>query len=431
MSVADVYASAEELMDLKLNPSKEGQLIHPYNQVRSIPNSNRREIRVLNFATPNFGQRNQLLIPPMDLRITEMYVEFELSAETSQSNPTWEPTTTWLTLQGVDLLYKNFSVLNMSEPECTMATILDERENVFDAKYDIYAFDRRTDNAGTATKLYLPLNHLCNQVLSKIGAISAYQAGDWAVAVDLRPLLQCISAASEITAPTTGISRMRLICMGAKVPVGEILMQKDALYKNGIVWNFLRSHRFRDTINVVNVSNTITITRTYTSVKGNISHVRQCHRDKANYDGAGQADRNNIDWDARDFYGVNSTLSVGKTSRPTEVFGQPIYPPLINTFFMKSNMGQSQYIAIGDASLGATSASAVDTGIRDISFAESVCDILHGTSTGSYPVDSDFRTSLVIAPDLVNTVAQYLDTIIYTHVRGVLTAKTININISH
>lgn len=418
-------------MDLKLNPAKEDQLIHPYNQVRSLPNSNRREIRVFNFATPDFGQRNQIQLQPMDMRITEMYVEFELAAETDASNPKWEPTTTWLTLQGIDLLYKNFSVLNMGEPEATMATILDERENVFDAKQDIYSFSRRTNNADVPTKLYLPLNHLCNQVLSKIGALSAYQAGDWSLAVELRPILECISAASSLAGGTTAsITRMRLICIGAKVPVGEVLLQKNALHQNGIVWNFLRSHRFRDTIPVTNIGNTSTITRTFTSIKGNISHVRQCHRDRANYIAVGTTEKNNIDWDQRDFYGVNSRIEVGKISKPTDVFGQAVYPPLINTFFMKSNMGQSTYAGLGGPA-GRNIVSEQDTGIRDISFAESVCDVLHGTSTGSYPVDSDFRISLTIAPDEVNTVAQLLDTVVYTHVRGVLTAKTININTSH
>lgn len=430
MSVADVYATEEELMDLKLNPSKQDQLIHPYNQVRSIPNTNRREVRVFNFANGDFGKRNQLLLPPMDLRITEMYVEFTLAAESSQSNPTWEPTTTWLTLQGQDLLYKNFSVLNVSEPEATMAVILDERENVFDAKQSIYGFNRLTNGAAAASKLYLPLNHMCNQVLSKVGAISAYQAGDWAVSVELRPLLQCISAASEITAPTSGISSMRLICVGAKVPSGEILMQRDALMRNGIVWNFLRSHRFRDTIPITNTGNTSTITRTYTSIVGNISHVRQCHRDIANYNATGTTIKNNIDWDATDFYGTLSSISVGRTSKPYDVFGQPIYPPLINTFFMKQNMGQSRYIGIGSTSTN-VAANGVDTSIRDIAFSESVCDMLHGTSTGSYPVKNDFRTSFVVAPEVANTVAEYLDTIVYTHVRGIITSRTLNVNTSH
>jgi len=423
MSIADVYASAEELMDLKLSPNKQDQLIHPYNQVRSIPNSNRREIRVFNFANGDWNKRNLFVIPSMDLRITELYVEFNLAAETSQSNARWEPTPTWLTLQGADLLYKNKSVINMSEPECLMATVLDNRANVFRQASRLMGFDREVGAANVAVKLYLPLNHLCNQVLSKIGAISAYSSGDWSISVDLRQQLQVLSAASGITAPTSSMTSMRLICVGAKVPPGEIAMQRQALLQNGIVWNFLRSNRFRTTVAVTNIGNTRTTTQTFTSVVGNVSHIRMVSRNKSEWDTTDSSLKNNVDYDANYRYGPNNTISVGRISIPYDVFGDALYTPFLKTFFPKSNLSEPLYLQIADV----PNVGGIDTTMVDISFAESLCDMEYGCSTGSYPVKNDLVISSKLAPDIHNTTAHYLDTIIYTHVRGIVTHKDFNL----
>jgi hypothetical protein len=429
MSVADVYATHEELMDLKLNPNNEDQLIHPYNQVRSIPNSNRREIKIYNFANGNWDKRNQLNIPTMDLRITEMYVEFTLSAEASQSDARWEPTPTWLTLQGVDLQYKNQSVINMSEPEALMATLLDERENIFDSKNRLYAF-QTIDSATVATKLYLPINHICDQVLSKVGSISAYSSGDWSITVDLRPQLACLSAASNITAPTSEMLVMRLICVGNKVPVGEVLMQRKALLENGIVFNYLKSNRFREELGIIASGASASWTRVFNSVVGNLSHVRMVHRDKDQYNSLGTTSKNNVRYQNGEYYGVASALEVGRIARPYDIFGQPVYTPFVSTFFAKQNMGQNRYIGLlSDPTTIADVA--IDTGILDISFAESVCDMANGTSTGSYPVKNDFRIKYtvnnIITADETDIEEAYHDIIIYQHVRGILTAKNVNI----
>lgn len=425
MSVADVFSTAEELMDLKLSQKTEAQLIYPYSQVRSVPNSNRREIKIFNFPDADFNRLNRISIPSMDLNVTEMYVEIQLSAETNLSGNSalWEPASTWLTLKGVDLLYKNDSVINMSEPECTMAMILDERDNIFIGQQRATSLDLA--NAESATKIYLPLNHICNQVLSKIGSISAYNSGDWTLTVDLRPQLEVESGASQWnTAPTATMTAMRLMCVGHKVPVGEIMIQKQALYSNGITWNFLRSHRFRTTIPET-VSSSNPITQTFSSVRGNVSHVRMMNRANSGYTTTDPTAKDNIDFDQFDFYATTNTIEIGRTSNPYEVFGQGIYPPFVKTFFPKSNLGQSSYLQT-DSETG--SVIQTDSSILDISFAESVCDVLNGCSTGSYPVDSDFRITLKLTDS--NNVLQLLDTIIYTHVRTVITMKQVNINSS-
>jgi hypothetical protein len=80
MMPADVFATGE-FSDLKKN--EKGQLFHPLLAVRSIPDSNRREIKTFNFNQAGWDRVNELKIPIMNLRVSEMYVEFNLTAETS------------------------------------------------------------------------------------------------------------------------------------------------------------------------------------------------------------------------------------------------------------------------------------------------------------------------------------------------------------
>lgn len=420
MSVSDVFITDVEASDLKLMDGMEGMLHHPYQQKRSLPGSNRMDVRIVNFSNPSFGQRNDVQIPAMDLIPHEMYVEFNLGAESTVTGALWQPTPTWLTQQGADLNYKEVSIYNMSESECLMNTILDEKDTNWLKKQDAYGFNQAGDAADTAQKLYLPLNAFCSQVLSKVGPLSAYSSNDWSVSVDLRAENLCMAGSTTVEVPDAALNGMRLIILGSKAPVGEVALAREALSKGGIVWNFLRSNHIRATL-ADNAGSSTEYSQQYSSIVGAVSHARLLIRNKAAYDAATSSSKNNISYQV--YNGVNDLISAGKTSNPFEVWGQNLSQPFARNFFSaKSIEGAGRYLST------AATVAEVDTGIFDIAFAESVADLEYGTSTGSYPVKNDLQINLTMATDTVQD--NYLDTVVYTHVRGLITAGVANVNLS-
>jgi len=418
MSVSDVFITDVEASDLKLMDGREGMLHHPYQQLRSIPGSNRMDVRIVNFNNPSFGARNDVQIPSMDLIPHEMYVEFKLGAEGTVTGAEWEPTPTWLTQQGVDLNYKEVSIYNLSEAECLMSTLLDEKPVNWAKKQDLIGFN--DPDADNAQRLYLPLNVLCSQVLSKVGPLSAYASNDWSVSVDLRAENKCMGGSTTEETPDAALNGMRLIILGSKAPYGEVALAREALMKNGIVWNFLRSNHFRATLSD-NTGSTTTYDQTYSSLVGALSHVRLILRDKTKFDASTSSGKNNVSYDV--FEGVDDIMNVGKTSNPYEVWGQNLPQVFARDFFSaKSVEGAGRYIS-ADGSGGVS-----DSGIIDIAFAESIADLEFGTSTGSYPVKNDLQISLTMASDTLHDI--YLDTVAYTHVLGVITAGIANVNLS-
>lgn len=420
MSVSDVFITDAEASDLKPMDNMEGMLHHPYQLKRSLPGSNRMDVRIVSFNNPGFGQRNEVQIPSMDLIAHEMYVEFNLGAETTVTGSLWQPTPTWLTQQGADLNYKEVSIYNMSESECLMSAILDEEDVNWTKKQNSYGFNQAADAAETAQKLYLPLNVLATQVLSRVGPLSAYSSNDWSVSVDLRAENLCMAGSTTAQVPDATLTGMRLIILGSKAPVGEVAISREALMKNGIVWNFLRSNHIRSTL-ADNNDSAINYQNVYSSVVGSVCRSRLLIRNKSKFDAVTSSDKNNIDYQ---FYnGTQDSISVGKTSNPFEVWGQNLSQPFARNFFSaKSLPGAGRYLST------ASTVAAVETGIFDIAFAESKGDLEFGLSTGSYPVKNDLQIDLNVTTDTLQD--NYLDSIIYTHVRGVITAGVSNVNVS-
>ena len=434
MSVSDVFITDAEASDLKLMDGMEGMLHHPFQMKRSIPGSNRMDVRVVNFNNPNFGQRNDVQIPSMDLVPHEMYVQFTLTGETSGGSvvkPGALPLPTWLSQQGADLNFKEVSIYNLSEAECLMSTILDEEQWEITRKFDDYGFDQYPLSAGNVVGkaenpqiLYLPLNVLCDQVLSKVGPLSAYASNDWSVSVDLRQRASCFSALGAAAIANISITSMRLVILGSKAPVGEVALAREALSKNGIVWNFLRSNHVRSTLADNSGSSTV-YTQQYSSIVGSVSHARLLIRNKTAYDSTNAQVVNSTDYQV--YEGTGDLISVGKTSNPFEVWGQAIPQKFARNFF-PSRSTKNGSVYIGALPTNQDTNSDINTGIFDIAFAESEADLEFGTSTGSYPVKNDLQIELTMGTDTVQD--NYLDTVIYTHVRGVITSGIANVNLS-
>ena len=425
MSVSDVFITDLEASDLK-PATLEGMLHHPYQEKRSLAGSNRMEIRYVPFVSPDFGQRNEVQIPAMDLIPHEMFVEFNVSAASDVTNPDpiWVPTPCWLTLQGADLNYKEVSVYNMSEPEALMNTILNQRDNVFQSRQRLMAFSQTANNAAVVSKLYLPLDPLCTQVLSKVGALSAYASNDWSVSVDLRPVQSLINNANGSVAnvQSATITSANLVIIGSMAPTGEVALARNALAQNGIVWNFLRSYHIRNTMSD-NANSATSYSQVYSSIVGAVSEARLIVRNASLWSSTNNAVLNPVSYQS--YYGVNDTINVGKTSNPYEVFGQNLSLPIVYSLFSANGTkGSGRYLALPQSLTPA----GVDTGIVQVEFAESPTDLEFGTSTGSYPVKNDLQIDLNITTDTVQD--NFIDSIIYVHVRGVITSGTANINLS-
>lgn len=431
MSVSDVFITDLEASDLK-PASLEGMLHHPFQEKRSLAGSNRMEIRYVPFVNPDFGQRNEVQIPAMDLIPHEMFVEFTLSGTLDDSPntlPTLMPTPTWLTLQGADLNYKEVSVYNMSEPECLVNTILDQRDNVFQARQRLMAMDNREFTSNTlATKLYLPLQPLASQVLSKVGPLSSYASNDWSVSIDLRPLRNLFRNTEALAnvQPVSYTVSANLVIIGSMAPAGEVAMAREALSRNGIVWNFLRSYHVRNVMSD-NAGSAAIYSQVYSSIVGAVSEARLLIRNKATWDTNNNQLVNTHNYQS--YYGVSDTINVGKTSNPYEVFGQNLSLPIVYSLFSANGTkGSGRYIELAYVSASSLAANGVDTGLIQVEFAESPTDMEFGTSTGSYPVKNDLQIDLNLSTDTVQD--NYVDSIIYVHVRGVITSGTANINLS-
>lgn len=433
MSVSDVFITDLEASDLK-PATLEGMLHHPFQEKRSLAGSNRMEIRYVPFINPDFGQRNEVQIPAMDLIPHEMFVEFRLSLtldDAPNTLPKLMPTPTWLTLQGADLNYKEVSVYNMSEPEALINTILDQRDNVFQSRQRLMAMDNRELTANSSsTNLYLPLDPLCTQVLSKVGPLSSYASNDWSVSIDLRPLRNLIQN-TEALANVQPLGNAytvsaNLVIIGSLAPAGEVAMARDALAQNGIVWNFLRSYHIRNLMSD-NAGSSAIYSQVYSSIVGAVSEARLLIRNKATWDTNNNQLVNTVNYQS--YYGVNDTINVGKTSNPYEVFGQNLSLPIVYSLFSANGTkGSGRYVELAYVSATSITPNGVDTGLVQVEFAESPTDNEFGTSTGSYPVKNDLQIDLNISTDTVQD--NYIDSIIYVHVRGVITSGTANINLS-
>lgn len=425
MSVSDVFITDLEASDLK-PANLEGMLHHPFQEKRSLPGSNRMEIRSIAFDSPAFGQRNEVQIPAIDLIPHEMFLEITVSAAANNDANTQcylMPTPTWLSQQGADLNYKETSIYNMSEAECLMNCILDHRENVFQGRQRLMGFTQSANNANASQKLYLPLDPLCTQVLSKVGPLSAYASNDWSVSVDLRASNYLIrNSQANATPQTMTISSMNLVLIGSLAPVGEVALARDALSKNGIVWNFLRSYYVRNTLSD-NQDTATTYQLTYNSIVGAVNQVRLLIRDSTTWNTTNAQIVDSVSY--KTFYGVSDTINCGKTSNPYEVWGQNLSLPVVYSLFSsRGTLGNTRFVKLPSSG----NCTIVDTGIINIEFGESPTDYEYGTSTGSYPVKNNLEVDLNIATD--TQVDCYADSVILVHVRGVISSGTANINLS-
>ena len=418
MSAEDIFIEDVEQSDLK--PGMEGQLVHSYQSMRSFPGSNRIEMRTIAFNNPSFGARTEVQIPSMDIIPHEMFIEFNLGAEGTVANALWQPTPTWVSGGGVDLNFKLRAVYNASEAELLLCPQFDEEPKKWLAQQNSYAFNAAADSADVAQRLYLKLGPLAEQVLSKIGPLSSYASNDWSVAIDLKAENLCM-AGSNAT-PDAALSGMRLIILGSKAPPGEVQLARQALEQNGIMWNFLRSTHQRVTL-TDNAAASTSYIQSYSDIVGAVSKIRLLIRNKALLDATTNvvASKNNISYQS--YAGPNDLISVGKNSFPQEVYGQQMPQAFVRNFAaLNSNPLASRYLS------SASTVATVDNGVFDISFGESESDMKFGTSTGSYPVKNDLQIGLTIATDTVQD--NYLDTIVYTHVRGVITSGYVNVNLS-
>jgi len=422
MSLSEIYISDVEQSDLKLagEGGLEGQLVHPYQALRSYPGSNNFDIRTVSFSSPAFAKVNTIQIPAMNFIPHEMYIQMQLGAEGTVTGAAWEPTPTWISGGGVNLLYKDSSVYNMSEAECLLYALEDEDPRNQLKKQDSYGFNQAADAADTAQMLYIPLTPLCEQVLSKVGPLGSYSANEWSISIDLKAENLCMSNSTTAETPDAALNSMKLIMVGSKAPAGEVAMARAALENGGIVWNFLRSNHQRSTL-ADNAATATTYTENYNSLVGAVSQMRLLIRDKAKLDATTVSTKDNIAYQV--YNGVADNISVGKLAQPNEVFGQAINQKFVRNFFSADSLKGSPRFLSTAATIGE-----VDTGVFNINFCESQSDKEFGTSSGSYPVKNDFQIQLLCTSDTVQD--NYLDSVIYTHVKGLISKGGANINLS-
>lgn len=419
-AASEIFITDSDQSDLK--PGEEGSLVHQYQQVRSFPGSNRIDMRLLTFAAPAFGVPNEIQIPSMDLIAHRMYVEFNLGAESTVTGAKWFPTPTWVQdfSEGVQLLYNNTAVYSASSAELLIYPQFDLNPKQWLAQQDSMGFNQAADAADTAQKLYLDISPLAINVLSKVGPLAAYASNRWSVRVNLKAENLCMGSSTTSETPNAALTSMKLIILGTLAPPGEIAMAKDALDRGGIIWNFIKTVHSRQTL-LDNTATAITYTANYNEIVGNLSKIRLLIRNKALLDQTTVSTKNNIAYQV--YNGVNDSISVGRSSFPAQVYGQAISQPFVRNFAMlESDKNAGRFLST------ASTVAEVDTGVIEIAFGESTSDLEFGTSSGSYPVKNDCQILLNIASDTVQD--NYLDTVFYIHVRGVIGAQSANINLS-
>lgn len=430
MASKDEYYENGETLSMK--QAENGVVVHDYQVPRLLPDMNNIFMRYYNFPNADWNKNNIITIPSTDIFVKHAYVEFNVSEITTGSTITWMPTSTWLTAyDGVKLLYRNKIIYQMSEPEALMSDYLDYPTDRFvnlSKNLSANMPPSGSENADVPRRLYLSLNKLADQVLKHIGSISAFNSQDWAIQVSLRPVRSCFFSSSNIASPVVSMNSMKLLLIGLKATGAQVRMQRAVLEKNGLEFYNLRSHFVRTSLPVVSAGNSDSTTTVFSTITGNVSNIRYMHRDTAGLTASATDDVNNVDFDAGGgFASPDNTIEVGKLSKPFDVFGQPIYPPLIRGVLQKV-AGNSRLAQANQTNVASVeTARLLNSSISDISLSESYESMRNGCSAGSYPIANNLRIKYSLNNVVASTTAQTLDYVIYTHQKVLITDKLFSI----
>lgn len=300
-------------------------MLHHPHQVSDLASPGDRFVQIVNFDSPAYDNPNRVDIPILDMVVDDLWVEFQVTA-LSGTNASFVPTQSWISSNGVQLLYKNQQVYTMSEAEAIVydrmtVSTMPVFQKWLDASGDMPVANRRT-TASAAAVYYMHLGPLVRKILSHAGPLTSYPSKAWSIIVSLLPANRIIQSTSGT--PTGGaLSKMRLIASGHRESADNAQRVADALAGEGVRISFNQSNWQQTSYSASAVSHTVNLT----SLEGEATDVVIMQRVTA---GLASTTATTVDRWATETGGgtaainyklAGDTIEMGTQANPTRVFG--------------------------------------------------------------------------------------------------------------
>lgn len=388
----------------------DANMLHQPHQPRRTSAPGTRITRVLNFDTPDFDKVNRVNIPPMEIVPENALVEITISALAGDANEYLEPAQTWISPQGIQLLYNGQSVYYQSEFETlTFDWLHQDGAANTGRKLDMYNDVDSTEAIARGTAAwtyYIPLSPMVYKLLSNVGPMASYAASKWAIEVGLLPLSR-IAHADGAGPVTATITSMRLLVNGHLEDSANAQAVSVKLANDGIRVIMSQPNHIRTSLAAAPGQQAISLSE----VQGEVTSIVAGVRVTTGLTSTTPSTKNNLDWQI--FPLATDTIAIGTQTDPTRVHGR--FLPIL--YFQKGEMGQSYsgsisfpYTIMNKAGT-AGALTKVAGGLIPLSLCEAASGSQKfGMFSGSLRINNDFRLTF----DLGTTpAASTLDLLVY------------------
>lgn len=376
-----------------------GELHHPH-QARDRAAPGTKYTTQFQVVGATMGQVNTIYLPPLPMNISDAWLMLEVGATSGAGdNDYLIPTIYWANT--INLLYRRNTLATLSKAEQVHDFYYNNRNSAdhmrrSDLINDVGSTVAQT-RAGGSWTYFIPLRRLVDEILGKMGAVSAYAAQSWSLDVDLLPFSRLIRGGDN-TAGTATLSEMRVILVGHKEDKQNVDRVVAALEKPGVTLRFEQGNFRRFSYGASAAGATISMPELVGEVTG--FSIQQ--KVATGEDGATGSTVNPYNWQF--FNALGDTLAIGTISEPQALFGQALSQRTLRLLSPSDSWsGASCYLGY-DAALNQVGAIAIPTeeagtlGNRE------------GTFSGVLRISHDLVFTFVFS---TTTTANYVDIVVF------------------
>ena len=402
-----------------------------------------------------FGRSNRIFLPPLEMVVDQVMVEFKVTGVDSGS--AMEPTYTWIGdttgNSGIQLLYKAQSIYTATEGELIAYQYANcpnspNQLRELEMQNDVLAHGRRNrgvelsapatnSNAYGCNYYYLKLGPIVDKELAHAGPLNAYAASAWSIDVPLREAAACVAGSGSSTLSLAG---MRLILTGHREDSVNAMLVSEALAKDGIRIIFSQANHKRETI--TGGVNETSHTTTLSELEGEVTDVWVLQRESAAWTSTTESTKCNLNWcngkkngtgvvmgtsagdtikgeqignvtlvQSPGFNRTVDTLSLGTLENPTRVYGQAVPIYTVKNGLMSRSYDGAPYFSNHNPGNGELHVSSIGTDLYINDFVPLVRDsqILYmtmqeggttgqryGVYSGSFRIKNNFRLGYAV-----------------------------------
>lgn len=402
-------------------------MMHQPHQVRSVDSPGDRFALTIPFdGTPAFGRSNRIFLPPLEMVVEDAYIELQLStlsvagATVAQTHVL--PTANWIGTGGIQLLYKAQSLYTASEPELILTEYLNT-ENAMQltrrlALVSDYAPEtavagyQLAPQAGTVTSYFIHLKPLIEKELGNAGPLNAYAANAWSIDLNLNSFANCLSSdTNAITGtPSIKVEQFRLHLVGHREDAANAMAVSQSLAGDGIKCVFNQANHSPQTLPTTSANHVVALS----DLEGEATDVWLMIRDGDAYAASSSLNRVRNTWETGLFApSANSDLlSLGTSSNPTRIYGQPQSLYLIQNLFQGTAYDGTVFVEkwpVDGANKVREHVSAMCVALCEAA----TMGQRFGTYSGSVRLKNDFRATFNFAAAPGGTLGYRLDIIVF------------------